>query len=340
MNENTTWYDNNDTDFTQFQNDEYYDGQTPPPLPDTEKGNNAKAGIRWKKVAVGAGTGILLGSVAAMLMGMKKADEDNHPHDEPENNDTTNSESPDDAGTHGISNPELIIGEMEVAAGVDDSMTFAEAFAAAREEVGPGGIFEWHGNTYATYTAAEWDQMSAQQQDEFNDHFAWNHHDHHATATASHHTASASHTDHNSDTAHHAAHHTAQTHNLGEDEIEVVHVEHNDNPSTSQQTIVDPIEAGAEVEILGVVHDDSTGANIGAIAVDNQEVIFVDVNDDSIFDFMACDVNGNGEMDDDEIVDISSQHLSVNDLGGIVPMPGSGLPTDDFDTGMNDVYEG
>lgn len=49
---------------------------------------------------------------------------------------------------------------MEVAGSVDDSMSFNEAFAAAREEVGPGGLFVWHGNTYGTYYANEWNGMS------------------------------------------------------------------------------------------------------------------------------------------------------------------------------------
>lgn len=50
--------------------------------------------------------------------------------------------------------------DMDVATGVDDSMSFNQAFAAARHEVGPGGLFVWHGNTYGTYYANEWNAMS------------------------------------------------------------------------------------------------------------------------------------------------------------------------------------
>ncbi len=39
----------------------------------------------------------------------------------------------------------------------DDDMSFSEAFAAAREEVGPGGVFMWHGNAYNTFYAEEVD---------------------------------------------------------------------------------------------------------------------------------------------------------------------------------------
>lgn len=45
---------------------------------------------------------------------------------------------------------------------VNDDMSFSEAFAAARDEVGPGGAFVWHGNVYGTYRGddPEWQAMS------------------------------------------------------------------------------------------------------------------------------------------------------------------------------------
>ena len=57
--------------------------------------------------------------------------------------------------------------DMDVAFGVDDSMSFNEAFAAARREVGPGGLFVWHGNTYGTYYANEWNAMSPADHDQY-----------------------------------------------------------------------------------------------------------------------------------------------------------------------------
>jgi hypothetical protein len=55
---------------------------------------------------------------------------------------------------------------LQVAA-VNDDMSFGEAFAAARAEVGPGGVFHWHGGIYNTYTAAEWNAMSTDQKHDF-----------------------------------------------------------------------------------------------------------------------------------------------------------------------------
>lgn len=57
--------------------------------------------------------------------------------------------------------------DLDVATGIDDSMSFNEAFAAARDEVGAGGIFVWHGNTYGTYYAEEWNSMSADDKEQY-----------------------------------------------------------------------------------------------------------------------------------------------------------------------------
>lgn len=38
---------------------------------------------------------------------------------------------------------------------VSDEMSFSEAFASAREELGPGGVFAWHGQYYNTFYAEE-----------------------------------------------------------------------------------------------------------------------------------------------------------------------------------------
>lgn len=56
---------------------------------------------------------------------------------------------------------------MDVATGVDDSMSFSQAFATARHEVGAGGLFVWRGNTYGTYYANEWNSMSAEDKDQY-----------------------------------------------------------------------------------------------------------------------------------------------------------------------------
>lgn len=74
-------------------------------------------------------------------------------------------EEGEDALTASVSH--LIGHDMDVASGVDDFMSFSEAFAAARREVGAGGIFVWHGHTYGTYYGNEWNAMSQEEQDQY-----------------------------------------------------------------------------------------------------------------------------------------------------------------------------
>jgi hypothetical protein len=50
----------------------------------------------------------------------------------------------------------------------NDDMTFGQAFAASRQEVGPGGVFEWHGGVYHTYYANEWEGFSDEYRHEFS----------------------------------------------------------------------------------------------------------------------------------------------------------------------------
>lgn len=48
------------------------------------------------------------------------------------------------------------------------SGSYQEAFAAARHEVGPGGVFNWNGELYSTYSGDEWNRLTPAQQAEFS----------------------------------------------------------------------------------------------------------------------------------------------------------------------------
>lgn len=193
-----------------------------------------------------------------------------------------------------VSSVEWADSNISVALSVNDEMSFNEAFAAARSEVGAGGAFEWRGNVYGTYYAEEWNNMSAAEKAEFNNHFAWNNFD--TTDNASSHSTIDSTT-----------------------EIEVVSVAepHSSAQANNIHNEVEVIEAEPEIEVLGVVHDMSTGANLGGMTVDGQDVFLIDVDGDMEFDFMASDLNNNNVVDEGEVVDIHGQGFSVNELGGI-----------------------
>ena len=57
--------------------------------------------------------------------------------------------------------------DIDIAGGINDNMAFEDAYTAAREEVGAGGIFSWHGQVYNTYTVEEWQGLSLAQRQEF-----------------------------------------------------------------------------------------------------------------------------------------------------------------------------
>jgi hypothetical protein len=69
-------------------------------------------------------------------------------------------------------NPDLALktplpDDIDVAGKVTDSMSFEQAFAAARDEVGMGGVFNWHGRWYHTLEKEEWTSLSLQQRQEY-----------------------------------------------------------------------------------------------------------------------------------------------------------------------------
>ncbi len=277
-------------------------------------GKQGKKGA-WKQAAVGAASGLVIGSVSTVLMGSNiepAPDPDPVPGPEPSNH------------REELSHPEWVDDEVQVATTVNDDMSFGEAFAAARAEVGPGGVFEWHGQLYGTYTAEEWDKMTAEERAEYSDHFSWNRIDHSESDVAQHSTANIA----------------------NDDDIEVVSVNHEEPSVQAVETEVvqagyeNPDAGETEVEILGVVHDDGSGMNFGGMTVGGEEVILVDVDGDMTFDYMAVDANGNNSFEENELVDIQSEQLTVNDLGGFVNDPaGDMLASNGPDYTTDAVYE-
>ncbi len=119
--------------------------------PFVEPGNEDKD--RWMKVTVGAVGGILLGggSVYAATQADKSSSLEEGLSDVGEALENANQASSDVSPVIYTSAP---------IAHVSNNLSFADAFAAARAQVGPGGVFSWHGGVYGTYYETEWDAMS------------------------------------------------------------------------------------------------------------------------------------------------------------------------------------
>ena len=120
-----------------------------------EQTQNKPLGARdndtWKKVSFGTATGILIGGGAIYAVdhigGESATDEAPEPQNVPSSN----------------GGPQPPIYNHAPVAHVSDSMSFSQAFAAARSQVGAGGVFSWHGGIYGTYYETEWDAMSPAQ---------------------------------------------------------------------------------------------------------------------------------------------------------------------------------
>lgn len=147
---------------------------------------------------------------------------------------------------------EIYDGQVSLAESVDDSMSFAEAFSSARQEVGAGGVFVWKGQLYNTYTAEEWEELSADEKDEFD---------------------------------------------LSTEEFIEADVE--------------------EVELLGSEQYSDEEVAVAEVMVDDDEVYLVDVDPDDgsdEYEFMVTDIDGDGIVDVDEIIDISEYGISADDF--------------------------
>lgn len=112
-----------------------------------------------KGIATG-GIGVLAGVVGAVgIMAFREAPQ---------------MEAPQVTGGDGFTPPVVpepeTLEEIVIATSPEDSMCFHEAFATAREEVGPNGIFEWRGGIYGTYYTEEWDNFSDEYKEVFRGH--------------------------------------------------------------------------------------------------------------------------------------------------------------------------
>ena len=205
---------------------------------------------------------------------------------------------------------------------VSDDMSFDEAFASARKQVGAGGVFEWRGKLYGTYYKNEWDAMSQADKDQY--------------------------------AANVFGTPQAKVHNDNSQEqpqkvvAEDTDAEQNTNvQKVSDQTNnqQDRAEAGSDEggryniqQVYGVrIVTDNNGNPMTMVEakVNGHNAILCDINQDDKIDSMAIDANDDGQITQDEIIPVPQGAVLVSELGYGVPetQPVSG--TDMSDVAIN-----
>ena len=251
----------------------------------------------WKGVLVGGVPGIIFG-VAGTL-----ATEEVASAAESEIVDDTFSEG--SAPVHDVA---------PVATEVNDDMSFSDAFAAARAEVGPGGVFSWHGQVYGTYNKPEWDSLSDEQRQEYSQ----------SVAQAQVHPEP--YTPQPSD---------PEIVEVDQPTVEdsVQNIEQDTQEEMQSEEVALEPEADAEeleVEIIGVTQmEDESGEvyDVGVGSVGGHDAAFLDLEGDGEVDTVIIDENDNGEVDEGEVYDASGSGISVSDM--IAMADDGGVPEDD-----------
>lgn len=261
--------------------------------PEVKTGESSSPRL-WQSVLVGGIPGILIGAsgtVAVEAIAESKKIEDG-PKD-PDTEDGTNE-----------------VQSILVAHSVTDDMSFSEAFAAARAEVGPGGAFVWHGHVYGTYRAddPEWQAMSDEDRTE---------HSHLILAQV---------------------HPTPYTPTENEPQI----VPSNDGQAGSESHVdgnAEDTSNDIDVHIVGVGQvqtPDGSLVDVGYGAVDGHGAIFADADGDGEVDTVLIDVNDNGIVDANEAFDGRGSGITIEEMAAVAEDNSIATPDDSLYSDMPD----
>lgn len=258
----------------QNQNQTASDAATPTPAKSKKKGNAVAAGIGGfvAGAAVGAATTAAASPSEQELPG--EVEEVKEVKDE-----SIEAPEPDHA---------ILANDEGIRYAHVDADNFNDAFAQAREQVGPGGVFEHNGKLYGTYTSEEWNDMSEQERSDFQSRV-------NEVAPSYHSTPSHSHVAE-----------TAVEHNEPAPEVVATNAEMID---------VEPVDN--EIRVLGVeAVQDGEGniMNVALVECEGDQALLVDVDNNGSIDVLLHDDNADGQLQKTEIHDISGAGLEVADL--------------------------
>lgn len=212
----------------------------------------------WKPVTISGFTGILMG--AASAYGMQK-----------------------------IMNGEESVSAMDAESVDYDSMSFKDAFEAARAEMGPGHVFTWHGNLYNTYTAAEWAAKTPREQQEIAEQVE--------NQLASAEPEATQEPSANEETTP-ADDVRVVANNVVVDEQETATVQTTGDDVTTDDTDVRIIGSG-EMQL-----ENGRTITVEDLEMNGQRVRIIDVDQDGVADIAMSDLNHNFQPDEGEVIDL------------------------------------
>ena len=268
-----------------------------------ETSQESKRSSRVKKVAGVAGVAAAGVAAGAVFTSMASGDDAK----------TTQANAADKAHTA------VPAGNVKVAE-VSDDMSFDEAFASARKQVGAGGVFEWRSKLYGTYYKNEWDNMSQADKDQYAANVF-------GTPQAKVHNENIQ---------------EPPRKDMPEDAEQNTNVQKVSDQTDNQQ---DMAEAGSGEDgkyniqqVYGattVTDDDGNPMTMVEAKVNGHNAILCDINQDDKIDSMAIDANDDGQITQDEIIPVPQGAVLVSELGYGVPetQPVSG--TDMSDVAIN-----
>ncbi len=97
-----------------------------------------------------------------------------------------------------------------------------------------------------------------------------------------------------------------------------------DSPSHDESTVATeaPI-AEPQVEVIScdvVVNDDGHMMEVAEVSYGGNPVYVADINMDGEVNLIAADINGNGQFDEGEVINVTDQHLSMDPLHEAINM--------------------
>lgn len=248
----------------------------------------------WADAAIGAGTGMAVGIIGTLFTSGTIP--------EAAAEEAAEEQQGKAVVDDGLTTPVVTDGHLSIAHSVNDSMSFDKAFRTAHDEVGPGGVFEWHGQLYGTYTAEEWHNLTAEERLAYNNHLRV-----------------VGKPDYESNvSSHKGQQQEGQSEEVVVDNTIQGKTDEQEEEETSVEVIREPEhvpEHVPEVEVLGMTHiqsEDGQDITMGGMLVDGQDFYVLDIDNDNFGDVAFSDFNHDGELDDNEIRDLSEHPLDMS----------------------------